>query len=118
MSFTRNEMTTSDMFLHVFNGISKEGLEQKINELLTGWGYKLKSSNNGLTIFEKGNHTVRILLGAFVKYSKISVRVIATGPDELKCEVRSQSSGMSGGLIGINQMKAEIRSLFSAFQTL
>ncbi|MDR1602398.1 MAG: hypothetical protein LBS42_08225 [Tannerella sp.] len=118
MSFTRNETTTSDMFLHVYNGVSKEGLEQKIKELLTTWGYKLKGSEHERAIFEKGNHTVRILLGAFVKYSKISVCVIATGPDELKCEVRSLSSGMSGGLIGINQVKSEIRSLFMAFQSL
>lgn len=106
------------MFRHVYKGISKEELERKVNELLASWGYKLKGGESGQVIFEKGSRTKRILLGAMAKYFKISVCTTVTGPDELKCEVRSQSTGFSGGLIGINQMKTEIRNLFMAFQNL
>ncbi|MDR2121058.1 MAG: hypothetical protein LBP64_09350 [Tannerella sp.] len=117
MGFIRNETTTSDMFKHVYTNVSKDELERKINTLLTSWGYKSKGIENESTIFEKGNRTARILLGAFVKYSKISVRVTVIGQNELICEVRSLSSGISGGLIGINQVKTEIRNLFTAFQS-
>jgi len=116
MSFNRNETSTSDMFLHVYNGISKEELDRKINDLLSTWGYKIKDGQSGQLIYEKGNRTMRILFGAFVKYFKISVQTIVSAPDEIKCEVRSQTSGFSGGLIGMNQVKTEIRNLFSVFQ--
>ena len=118
MSFNRNEMSTADMFLHVYSGIPKEELDRKINDLLTTWGYKITEGQSGQIIYEKGNRTMRILFGAFVKYFKISVQTIVSIPDEIKCEVRSQTSGFSGGLIGMNQVKAEIRTLFSAFQDL
>ena len=116
MYFIRTEMSTTDMFLHVYGGISREGLEQKINALLTNWGYKLKGGENGCVMYEKGRRAARIWLGALAKYAKISVRIIVASPDELKCEIRSQSSGISGGLIGVNQMNTEIRNLFTAFQ--
>jgi hypothetical protein len=116
MGFNRNEMSTPDMFLHVYSGISKEELDRKVNELLTLWGYKMAGGQNGQLIYEKGNRVMRLLFGPFVKYFKISVQTIVTGPDELKCEIRTQSSGMSGGLIGMNQVKAEIQNLFNAFR--
>jgi hypothetical protein len=58
------------------------------------------------------------LLGALVKYFNLSVQVTVSGPDELKCEVRSGTSGLSGGLIGIGQVKREINNLLLAFQKL
>ena len=118
MSFSRNETSTAEMFLHVYNGISKEELDRKIDNLLTTWGYTMKGGENGQLIYEKGNRTMRLLFGAFVKYFKISVQTIVSAPDEIKCEVRSQTSGFSGGLIGVNQVKTEIRNLFSAFQNI
>jgi hypothetical protein len=104
------------MFLHVYSGISKEDLDRKINDVLTTWGYKLKGGEKGQLIFEKGNRTLRLLAGAMAKYYKVSVQTTVVSPSEIKCEVRSQSSGMSGGLIGMNQVKTEMRSLFGAFQ--
>ena len=118
MSFNKNETSTPDMFLHVYNGISKEELDRKINDLLTTLGYTMKGGQNGQLIYEKGNRTMRILFGAMVKYFKISVQTIVSAPNEVKCELRSQTSGFSGGLIGMNQVKTEIRNLFSAFQNM
>lgn len=118
MGFVKNEITTNDMFLHVYSNISKEELDQKIDQLLTTQGYKRAGGQNGQIIYEKGNRILRLLLGAFVKYSKISIQTTVAAPDEIKCELRSQTSGMSGGLIGMNQVKNEIRSLFTTFQNL
>ncbi|MDR1407544.1 MAG: hypothetical protein LBJ23_05805 [Tannerella sp.] len=118
MNFKGNELTTGEMFRHVYSGISAEDLERKSCELMTAWGYRLKSREGGQAVFEKGNRTARLLLGALVKYFKTSIRVTPAGPDELKCEVRSLSSGFSGGLIGINRMKNEMKALFAAFQQL
>lgn len=118
MGFLRNEITTDDMFLHVYGESSKEGLDQKIDQLFISQGYKLAGGQNGQRIYEKGNRTLRILLGAMIKYYKVGVQTTVTAPSEIKCEVRSQSSGMSGGLIGMNQVKNEMRSLFTIFQGL
>lgn len=116
MGFIGNEIATDEMFLHVYSDISKEELDQKIDQLLVSQGYKMAGGQNGQVVYEKGNRVLRLLLGAFVKYSKVGIQTIVTAPNEVKCELRSQSSGMSGGLIGMNQVKNEIRSLFTTFQ--
>ena len=51
-----------------------------------------------------------------MKYSKVSVTITITPADELVCEVRTLSSGMSGGLIGMNQVKTEMGNLNAAFR--
>lgn len=119
MGFIKNEMATDDMFLHVYGDLSKENFDQRVNQLLESQGYKfIGQEQDGCLSYERGNRTMRLLLGAFIKYSKVSVRAAETAPNEIKCEVRSQSSGMSGGLIGVNQVKNEMRNLFSAFQSI
>jgi len=53
-------------------------------------------------IFEKGNRTTKLLFGAFVKYYKMQVHV------QNGCvHIGSVSSGFSGGLIGVGQVKKE-----------
>lgn len=41
MGFIRNEMTTDDMFLHVYSDLSKEELEKKVDQQLTSQRYKM-----------------------------------------------------------------------------
>ena len=118
MGFLRNEKTADDMFIHVYEESSKESLDQKIDQLFISQGYKLAGGLNGQRIYEKGNRVLRLLLGAMIKYYKVGVQTTATAPNEVTCEIRSQSSGMSGGLIGMNQVKNEMRSLFTIFQNL
>lgn len=117
MGFIRNDIATGDMFRHIYGGMTRDELEGRVAQLLGTWGYKKVSDTaQGGAIYEKGNRVARLLLGAFVKYSKVSVTITTTPADELACEVRTLSSGMSGGLIGVNQVKTEMGNLNNAFR--
>ena len=117
MAFIRNDIATGDMFRHVYGGITKRELDDRAAQLLSAWGYKRVSDTaQGAAVYEKGNRVARLLLGALVKYFKVSVTTSVSPSDEVICEVRSESSGMSGGLIGMNQVKTEMGNLNAAFR--
>ncbi len=101
----------------VFNitGTSKEELENKLNLFFTSQGYKLKSTVGETYTYTKGNRVMRILFGAFVKYHKQSVIIKHEG-ELFSVMLHKESSGMSGGLIGVNQVKKEFARLSEAFK--
>lgn len=94
-------------------------MDKKIDQLLVSSGYSLKEGKIGHAVYAKGNRVMRILFGAFVKYFKFT---IVTGgssdSEEIKLAVRQESSGMSGGLIGMNQVKKELTRLGQILQTI
>ena len=106
-----------DEFVHLYNGVSKEELTSKVFKILTSMGYILIEGNQGAGTYEKGNRTMRILFGAFVKYFKFHVFISAEPSGEVKLRVYKQTSGFSGGLIGISQVKNEMGRLATNFQT-
>ena len=117
MAFIRNDIATGDMFRHVYGGMTKRELDDRAAQLLSAWGYKrVADKGSGSMIYEKGNRVARLLLGALVRYFKVSVTTSVSPSDEVICEVRTESSGMSGGLIGMNQVKTEMGNLNAAFR--
>ena len=117
MAFIRNDIATGDMFRHVYGGMTKRELDERAAQLLSAWGYKKVSDTaQGAAVYEQGNRVARLLLGALVKYFKVSVTTSVSPSDEVICEVRTESSGMSGGLIGMNQVKTEMGNLNAAFR--
>lgn len=104
-----------DRVVYNITGTSKEELENKLNLFFTSEGYKLKSAEAETHTYTKGNRVLRILLGAFVKYHKQSVIVKNEG-DLFSVMLHKDSSGMSGGLIGMNQVKKEFARLSEAFK--
>ena len=117
MGFIRNDIATGDIFRHVYGGMTKRELDDRAAQLLSAWGYKpVADKGSGGMVYEKGNRVARLLLGALVKYFKVSVTTSVSPSDEVICEVRTESSGMSGGLIGMNQVKTEMGNLNAAFR--
>ena len=53
---------------------------------------------------------MRILFGAFVKYFKFAVQAKEDNSD-IKLRITKHSSGISGGLIGIGQVRKELKRL-------
>lgn len=105
--FIKNENYSNQLFVHEYSGIDADGLANAADQLLNKDGYKLVEGKEGNGIYEKGNRTMRVLFGAFVKYSKIQVS--CNSQDETtKLMVDRKTSGMSGGLIGMNQVKKEM----------
>jgi len=104
-----------DRVIYNMTDCTKEELENRINLFFTSEGYKLKSSEGEVTTYTKGNRVLRLLLGAFVKYHKQSV-VIKNEGALYSVMLHKDSTGMSGGLIGMNQVKKEFTRLAEAFR--
>lgn len=104
-----------DRVIYNISGCTKEELDNKLNLFFTSEGYKLKSTEGETTTFTKGNRVMRILFGAFVKYHKQSV-IIKNEGALYSVMLHKDSTGMSGGLIGMNQVKKEFARLAEAFK--
>jgi hypothetical protein len=102
----------------VFNitGCTKEELDNKLNLFFTSEGYKILSDKGEEKKYKKGNKVLRYLLGAFVKYHQVSVTV-KNEKDLYSVLLRKDSSGFSGGVIGMQQVKKEFARLTEAFKT-
>jgi hypothetical protein len=106
---------SKDSSVYNITGCTKDELENKLNLFFTSEGYTLKSSQGESTTYTKGNRVLRLLLGAFVKYHKQSV-VVRNQGELFSVMLHKDSSGMSGGLIGMNQVKKEFARLQEAFK--
>lgn len=111
--FQKNEISSNDHFVHLYDNVDDNLLAEKVNELFIAQGYSLTEGQVGNAVYERGNRFLRILLGAFIKYFKFSVSV-SLG----KVTVKKQTSGMSGGLIGMNQVKNEVKRIEALLQAI
>lgn len=104
-----------DRVIYNITGCTKAELENKLNLFFSSEGYTMKSNVGETYTYTKGNRVLRILLGAFVKYHKQSV-IIKTEGGLFSVMLHRDSTGMSGGLIGMNQVKKEFARLSEAFK--
>ncbi len=104
-----------DRVIYNITGATRDELDNKLNLFFSSEGYKLKSAAGETRTYEKGNRTMRILFGAFVKYNKQSVTIKSEG-DLFSLQLHRDSTGISGGLIGMNQVKKEFERLTEAFK--
>ena len=93
-----------DRVVYNITGTTKEELENKLNLFFISEGYKPKAVAGEVHTYTKGNRVMRILVGAFVKYHKQSVTLKNEG-ELFSLQLVKESSGMSGGLIGMNYLK-------------
>lgn len=101
-------------FLYVYTGVTRADLERSVTETMTSLGYK----HLGSGFFEKGNRTMRLLFGAFCKYFKFQVSVDDTNPENLVLTISKSTTGISGGVIGYNQVKNELEYMKKVFKTI
>lgn len=108
--FLHNEASDSAFFQHRYSGIAPADLARQVEQAMYQLGYRQLSGPPENALYERGNRTMRILLGAFHKYFKFRVLILPDGND-VSVRIVRESSGMSGGLIGMNQVKNEFRLL-------
>jgi hypothetical protein len=108
--FKENIQTTGDHFIHKYEGTDIATLTKYVQETLASIGYKLVEGGGTNAVYEKGNRTMRILFGAFVKYYKFMVQMQEAN-SAIELRITKHSSGISGGLIGISQVKKELARL-------
>ncbi len=111
--FISNEVQNSDNFIHVFQCDSDNELANAVSTVMVKRGYKLIEGTIISGVYEKGNRTMRLLFGAFSKYFKFNISV-----DVMKVRFSSGTSGFSGGVIGIGQIRKESAEISEAFKFL
>lgn len=104
-----------DRVVYNITQCTREELMNKLNLFFTSEGYKQSSTEGDTTYYTKGNRVLRLLFGAFVKYHKQSLNVKQEG-DLFSVMLHKDSSGISGGLIGMTQVKKEFARLAEAFK--
>lgn len=115
MQVTVTDFAKDRIIMNV-TGTTADELENKITLFFSSEGYKLKSHEGETYTYTKGNRTLRILFGAFAKFHKQSVVVKQEG-DLFSVMLHKDSTGMSGGLIGMNQVKKEFARLSEGFKS-
>lgn len=99
--------SNKEMIQYRYEGISKDAAVKELEKIFMNSMYKSSIGTGGHTNFEKGDRTMRILFGAFVKYYKFAI-ISEETDNNVDLKVVSVSSGLSGGLIGKNQVTDEM----------
>jgi len=107
----------SDSVVFNITGITKGELDNKLNLFFASENLLLKKDNPEEKIYQKGNKTLRILLGVFVKYFKIVVTIKNQGDLYSVRLLRDMNLFLSGGVIGINKSRKEFTRITEAFKT-
>lgn len=100
-----------------YKDIELEAMQSTVHDWFTKRGYRLKSGDSEKGTYVKGNRVLRILLGAFYKYFLFDVSVFEA-QEEIRVEVKRETTGMSGGLVGMNQVKKELEAIDQALKLL
>ncbi|MFD2286406.1 hypothetical protein GJU39_00595 [Pedobacter petrophilus] len=116
--FVKNLQTVDGLISNLYQDVSIAEMTEQIKQLFEQQGYKVTDQQFGNLLLEHGNRVMRILFGAFVKYYKFSVTMVQSAENELTVNVFQQSSGMSGGLIGMKQIKTELTRLNFLFSNI
>ena len=99
---------------YILTECTAEQAKKSADNILTEAGYTLKKQEQTGSEYTKGNRILRLLLGAFVKYNKLTVTASESN-QQVTLVVNNDSSGFSGGLIGMNQVKNEFKRLVESF---
>lgn len=116
--FVKNLQSSGDIFSNVYSGLDAATFAKGMQQLMEKEGYKLSPDKPGALTYEKGNRVMRILLGAFVKYFKFNIIINTNADGTLVVNLMKQTSGISGGLIGMNQVKNEMIRLGNLLQSI
>jgi hypothetical protein len=104
-----------DRIIYQVSNATREELDNRLHLFFGSEGYKPKTVTGEKWVFEKGNRVLRILFGAFVKYHKQSISIVPQG-DGFQLLLHRDSSGLSGGLIGMHQVRKEFEGMTERFK--
>ena len=115
MLYFKEDIPNKDSkLIYIYQNITVDQMQKEVESLMLSLGYK----HLGQGSFEKGSRVMRLLFGAFCKYFKFRVYIDDCNNGEVKVTVSKDTTGLSGGAIGVNQVKKEFYSLSKAFQTI
>jgi serine/threonine protein kinase len=100
----------------IISGVSKSEIIQDCKTFFSSKGYSCVSQNNEVITFEKGSKTKRLLFGTFSPYFKAILRCNYSDTNECIIKINMESSGITGGLIGIQKNRTEINQIIIGFE--
>lgn len=108
--YLKTEFEKGTSVTNIYSNITGEELSQKVEQMLTQSGYKRTSASANPATYVKGNRVMRLLFGAFCKYFifTVTIQMVQEGA---KLTISSNTSGMSGGAIGMTQVKDEFKRI-------
>ncbi len=115
MLYFKEDLPNKDSkLIYIYQGTTVNKMQSEVETLMLSLGYK----HLGQGSFEKGSRIMRLLFGAFCKYFKFRVIIEDYNSGEVKVTVSKDTTGISGGAIGVNQVKKEFYNLSQAFRTI
>lgn len=101
-------------FTYVYSGVSYADLENLIDTTMSS--SNAVSSNNkykhlGQGVYESGKRIMRLIFNFYYPYYKFKITLDGTDSQNIKVNVLRLSTGWSGGVFGVFQVKKEINRL-------
>jgi len=114
--FKSVEFSDGNSFEIIYENCTAKPLADLLHDSIMADGYSVDSGMLGNRTYVKGNRIARLLLGAFYKYFKFHVKMKTLDDKTVHVTVNKATTGMSGGVIGVNQVKKELKRLQGNFQ--
>ena len=107
-----------DKIVFNFSDCSREELENKVTLFFASEDYRPGKSEGDKSVFEKGKLWKRIIFGAFSPFHRMNVFITTATdkPGTFGLLLQRASSGFSGGLIGMNQVRKEFTRISENFK--
>jgi hypothetical protein len=106
-NFVETVSSAGGRHVNLYSGISAEEISKLIDSYFLSSGYVKKETGPNSVTYTKGSRFMRLMFGAFCKYFKFIVSVRPVDDSTVEVSVTKDSSGMSGGAIGMSQVKNE-----------
>lgn len=116
--FKSVQFSDKNRFEFIYENATVEEIGIAIEKTLSTDRYIIKEGALGDRTYTKGNRVLRLMLGAFYKYFEFNVDVKEQEDKTVMAAIRKSSTGVSGGMIGINQVNKELKRLESTLQNL
>lgn len=109
--FIKEEYINENDYTFLYQYHSENECRAKIEEVMLNRGYR----HIGSDVYEKGNGTLRLFIGAFHKHYKYEIMPEMVAEDQVRISIRKRSTGFAGGAIGVNQIQKELAALKQLF---
>jgi hypothetical protein len=114
--FQSVHFSDKNRFEFIYENATADEIGIAIEKALSTDRYIIKEGALGDRTYTKGNRILRLMLGAFYKYFEFNVDVKERDDKTVIAAIRKSSSGVSGGLVGVNQVNKELKRLETVFQ--
>lgn len=109
-SFQKYDIISDKLMILYFKENENTNISDKIHDTMVLNQYRLEYGDKANGKYVRGTKWKRLLLGIFHKHFEF-VFTLSTEGELIKLNFLRESSGLSGGILGIKQVKDEMTSL-------